>query len=102
MVCSFCQIKPCEGYLKWYCVSCAKLKRLISLHGNRVYQILDNVLLRTEDKQKNKELLEIQKEVKDKEQKLENNLNESCELYENNNNKELLTELKQRINNKKK
>ena len=101
MVCGFCQVKPAEGYLKWYCSECSKLKRLINLHGERVYEILDNVLLRKEDKQKNKELLEIKKEVKEQEKKLEFNLNESCELYENNNNKQLLTELKQRINKKK-
>ncbi len=101
MVCSFCQKNECEGYLKWYCSDCSRLKRLINLHGDRVYEILDNVLLRTEDKQRNKEVLEIQKEVKEQEKKLEINLNESCELYENNNNKQLLTELKQRINKKK-
>jgi len=96
MVCSYCQIKPAEGYLKWYCSDCSKLKRLINLHGSRVYEILDNVLLRSEDKQRNKELLEIKKEVKDQEQKL----NDSDHLYDNKDKKEMLKELKDKLKKK--
>ena len=96
MVCSYCQIKPAEGYLKWYCSDCSKLKRLINLHGSRVYEILDNVLLRSEDKQKNKELLEIKKEVQDQEKKL----NDSVELYDTKDKKELMKELKDKLKKK--
>ncbi len=96
MVCSYCQIKPAEGYLKWYCSDCSKLKRLINLHGSRVYEILDNVLLRSEDKQDNKILLEIRKEVKDQEKKL----NDSVELYDTKDKKELMKELKDKLKKK--
>ena len=93
MVCSFCMVKPAEGYLKWYCVDCAKLKRLIALQGDRVYEILDNVLLRCESKQKGRELIEIKREVENQEKKLNNHLNESYQLYENNENKEMLAKV---------
>lgn len=96
MVCSYCQVKPAEGYLKWYCSDCSKLKRLINLHGSRVYEILDNVLLRSEDKQRNKELLEIKKEVKDQEQKL----SDSDHLYDTKEKKEMLKELKDKLKKK--
>jgi hypothetical protein len=98
MVCSFCLVKPAEGYLKWYCTDCNKLKRLINLHGNRVYEILDNVLLRSEEKQKGKELLEIRKEVKSQEKKLEVNLQDSYKEYDTPENRDMLDELKKRIN----
>ena len=88
--------------INYFCVDCQRIRRYIQLYKKRPIEILDNVLLRSEDKQKNKELLELQKEVKQSEKKLEKNLIQSSDYQENDNNKLLLTELKKKVNNLKK
>lgn len=61
----------CEGKNEfWFgalCSNCRRVKHFISIYGDRVYEVLDSVLSRTEDKQKLKEAEEIKKEIQNKE-----------------------------------
>jgi len=57
------------------CNTCRKIKHYISIYSrNRVMEILDNCLSRTEDKIKNKEKLEIHKEIEARQIKLKNQI----------------------------
>jgi len=61
-ICPVC----CEEYIftTRLCSSCQKIKHYCSIYGRkRVYDLLNNVLSREEDKIKNKEKLEIHKEI---------------------------------------
>ena len=49
-----------------YCSKCQKIKHYLSLYQNRVYEILDSVLSRCEEKQDNKIKLEINNEIENK------------------------------------
>tara|TARA_R110000868_G_scaffold361927_1_gene623933 strand:- start:3116 stop:3370 length:255 start_codon:yes stop_codon:yes gene_type:complete len=64
----------CEGTNEfWFgalCSNCRRIKHFISIYKNRVYEVLDSVLSRTEDKQKLKEADEIKKEIENKEHNL--------------------------------
>ena len=51
-------------------VKCRKIKHLMSIHGERVYEILDNVLSRAKDKQIIKEAEEIKEEIIQKQHNL--------------------------------
>ena len=59
--CVLCEKETC--YISKFCDKCRKIKHHLNLSGDRVYEILDNVLSREEDKQRNKEKLEINKEI---------------------------------------
>jgi len=51
------------GYFTYYCPKCAKVKRVISLYGiDRVFDIIDNVLVRTRHQQNHKIHIELDKE----------------------------------------
>lgn len=102
MVCSFCKNDICETYFSYYCSDCSKIKRYINLYDKRVIEILNSVLSRDLEKQNNKIKLELKNEIFNKKEKLD--LQDSINLYDNKNdtkdNKELLTELKERIKKK--
>ena len=66
--CSLCEKETC--YVSKFCDKCRRIKHHINLSGDRVYEILDNVLSRTIDKQQNKEKVEIKKEIETKQYNL--------------------------------
>ena len=71
MVCALCE-KPSEFWFGSLCGKCRKIKHLMSIHGERVYEILDNVLSRAKDKQIIKEAEEIKEEIISKQYNLRN------------------------------
>ena len=63
----------CEEYIftTRLCSPCSKIKHYCSIYGrDRVYKLLNNVLSREEDKIKNKEKLEIHKEIENLKDKI--------------------------------
>ena len=51
MTCYLC-LENDKGYFDYYCEKCNKIKRMISLYGlERVYEILECVLVRTQSQQ---------------------------------------------------
>jgi len=51
------------GYFTYYCEKCAKMKRVISLYGiDRVFEIIESVLVRTRHQQGHKIAIELDKE----------------------------------------
>ena len=71
MVCVLCE-KPSEFWFGSLCSKCRKIKHYISIHDERVYEILDNVLSRAKDKQIIKEAEEIKEEITTKQHNLRN------------------------------
>tara|TARA_R100000935_G_C2727300_1_gene120469 strand:- start:208 stop:462 length:255 start_codon:yes stop_codon:yes gene_type:complete len=66
MYCYLC-LNEYVGITQTYCEKCKRIKHLINLYGDRVYEVLDEVLVRAEDKQDNKIKLEIKKEIEKRE-----------------------------------
>ena len=64
MGCILCEKNKVEFWFGSFCKDCRRIKHHISINGDRVYEILDNVLSRTEEKQTIKEADEIKKEIK--------------------------------------
>jgi len=71
MVCALCE-KTSEFWFGSLCEKCRKIKHYISIHDERVYEILDNVLSRAKDKQILKEAEEIKEEIVQKQHSLKN------------------------------
>lgn len=71
MVCALCE-KSSEFWFGSLCAKCRKIKHLMSIHGDRVYEILNNVLSRAKDKQIIKEAEEIKEEIISKQYNLRN------------------------------
>ena len=71
MVCALCE-KSSEFWFGSLCGKCRKIKHLMSIHGDRVYEILNNVLSRAKDKQIIKEAEEIKEEIISKQHNLRN------------------------------
>jgi len=65
MICYFCDMSR-ESIFGYYCSSCTKLKRTISLYGDRVYEIVEEVLIRKPAQQGNKIKQELKKEILEK------------------------------------
>ena len=63
--CLFCETKT-SGYFQKWCPQCRALKHQILLFGDRVYEVVDTVMCRTNDKQDVKIKLEIKKEIENK------------------------------------
>tara|TARA_R110002153_G_scaffold41777_3_gene119054 strand:+ start:623 stop:892 length:270 start_codon:yes stop_codon:yes gene_type:complete len=80
-VCSLCEKETC--YVSKFCNKCRRIKHFLNLYNDRVYDVLDNVLAREQDKQENKVSLEIQKEIKINQDKIKTR-------SQYNNNKKLL------------
>tara|TARA_R110001632_G_scaffold35416_4_gene89324 strand:- start:445 stop:678 length:234 start_codon:yes stop_codon:yes gene_type:complete len=69
-LCSFCESRERESYWDTYCKSCSRAKHLISIYGDRVYEVLEHVLVRTEDKQKYKIDEKVKEDIEKKEYSL--------------------------------
>ncbi len=52
--CKLCEKKPVETWFGTWCVSCRKIKHYLNLYDERVIEILDSVLSRTDAKQEEK------------------------------------------------
>ena len=63
-VCSLCEKETC--YISKFCDKCRKIKHYLNLYNDRVYEILDSVLSRSEEKQDNKIQVEIKTEIENK------------------------------------
>lgn len=59
-VCSLCEKETC--YISKHCDKCRQIKHLINLYGDRVYDVLNNVLVRNEQAQEKKEQIELNSE----------------------------------------
>jgi len=62
--CLLCEFETC--YVSRFCPKCRALKHLILLHGDRVHEIVNEVLCRTEEKQNNKIKQQLNKEIEQK------------------------------------
>jgi len=63
--CVLCEKNKVEGWIynATFCSQCRKIKHYLNLYGDRVHEILDNVLSRESEKQNNKINLEIKKDI---------------------------------------
>lgn len=98
LTCRLCQKETV--YLVHLCPPCTRVRHLLSIYGDSVYQVLEDVLVRNK-KQQNYKITKIKNkglEVKDDiEVDYKSDLNESSELYKNINDnmiKELKTKFK--------
>lgn len=68
MVCKLCEKNEVEGWFfnTTWCASCRKIKHYLNLYGDRVYEVLDSVLSRSQEKQDNKIDVEIKREIQNK------------------------------------
>tara|TARA_R100000988_G_scaffold103554_2_gene83365 strand:+ start:610 stop:855 length:246 start_codon:yes stop_codon:yes gene_type:complete len=67
----YCQLCEKETvYISRFCPDCRSLKHLILLHGDRVHEIVNEVLCRNHAKQNTKIKQEIKKEIENKEYNL--------------------------------
>ncbi len=64
--CQLCSHSAEYLFASRYCSKCQKIKHYLSIYNDRVYEILDSVLSRCEEKQDNKIKLEIGKEIENK------------------------------------
>ena len=65
MKCYLCDTETATGFFAYYCKNCNQIKRLISLYGlDRVFNILNNVLVRSETQQSYKLKTELMNEAK--------------------------------------
>jgi hypothetical protein len=62
--CRLCEKEYC--YISRFCDKCRRIKHLINLYEDRVYSVLENVLVREVDKQENKVKAEINKVIEGK------------------------------------
>ncbi len=68
--CYLCEKEPC--YVRYFCEKCRRIKHHLNLSGDRVYEVLESVLCRSEDKQNNKIQMEINEEIENKKYHLKN------------------------------
>lgn len=68
--CILCERETC--YVSRFCIKCRRVKHLLNLYEDRVYEVLENVLVRAEDKQDNKIKVELKREIQTKECNLRN------------------------------
>ena len=55
--CVLCEKETC--YISKFCNKCRRIKHLLNLYGDDVYKTLEQVLVRTDNQQKNKINIEI-------------------------------------------
>jgi hypothetical protein len=71
MYCYLCRNEYRERALTGYfCAKCKRLQDLINIYDNRVYEVCEEVLVRTEKQQDNKLRGELKKEIEKKEYSL--------------------------------
>lgn len=63
--CLFCETNT-SGYFQKWCPKCRALKHQILLWGDRIYDVVDNVMCRSHEKQDLKIKCEIKKEIENK------------------------------------
>lgn len=66
--CKLCENETC--LTTHVCEKCRRIKHLINLYGDRVYEVLEEVLVRTNDKQEHKIQAQIKKEKEEIEKKI--------------------------------
>ncbi len=66
--CKLCEKETC--LTTHVCEKCRRIKHLINLYEDRVYEVLEEVLVRTNKQQENKIQLEIKKEKEEIESKI--------------------------------
>jgi hypothetical protein len=60
--CYLCRQESRESIFGYFCAPCHKIQHLINLYGERVYEVLDLVLVRSPDQQQHKiDVLETKK-----------------------------------------
>ena len=69
-ICYLCRTEYRESLTGYYCLKCKKIQDLLNIYGPRVHDVLENVLVRAEDKQVNKIKQEINKEIGQKKEYL--------------------------------
>lgn len=57
-------------YISSLCEKCRRIKHLLNLYDDRVYEVLESVLVRNEDGQKNKINTELKKDLEKREYNL--------------------------------
>lgn len=67
--CKLCEKETC--LTTHVCEKCRRIKHLLNLYGDRVYEVLEEVLVRTDEKQEHK----IQQEIKKEKEQIENKIN---------------------------
>lgn len=75
--CLLCEHETC--YISRFCPKCRSLKHQILLWGDRVHEIVNEVLCRSEEKQNNKIKQEINKEIEEKKKLLNKKTNQKIE-----------------------
>lgn len=68
--CRLCENETC--ITTNVCTKCRRIKHLLNLYGDRVYEVLEAVLIRSEDKQE----LKIQNEIKNEKDKIDKKINQ--------------------------
>ena len=79
--CLLCENALNEYWFSSWCVDCRKIKHYLNLYHGRVYEVLDNVLSRTVDKQENKIKVEIKEEIENKKYSLRSASKNDDETY---------------------
>lgn len=69
--CYLCRDKPRIAWSGYYCKECKRLQDAIAIYGDRVYEVVEEVLFRSPDKQNLKIKCEIKKEIKIKQCQIE-------------------------------
>jgi len=67
--CKLCERETCVT--THICEKCRRVKHLINLYGDRVFEVLEAVLVRNEQKQE----LKIQQEIKKEKEQIEDKIN---------------------------
>ena len=67
--CKLCERETCVT--THVCEKCRRVKHLINLYGDRVFEVLEAVLVRNEQKQE----LKIQQEIKKEKEQIEDKIN---------------------------
>ena len=57
-------------YTSYLCDKCRRIKHLINLYENRVYNVLESVLVRNEEGEANKVKIELKKDIEKREYNL--------------------------------
>ena len=70
MSCYLCRNEPRMNWSGYYCEKCKRIQDTIAIYGDRVYEVVESVLMRTPDKQEHKIKDEIKKEIETKEYNL--------------------------------
>lgn len=67
MSCYLCRTEYRTNWSGFFCNKCKKIQDLLNIYGDRVTEVLDEVLVRTSCQQNNKLKNEIKKEIVKKE-----------------------------------